>query len=57
MKYWVRHLWHNRQVGVLAGTALGSAVGGVLDVQNFLRDRRARGWVAVDQQITKLTGS
>ncbi len=44
-------------VGLLAGAALGSAVGGVLDIRNFLRDRRARGWVAVDQHITKLTGS
>jgi len=44
-------------LGLAAGTLLGSAAGAVLDVRNFLRDRRARGWVAVDQRLTELTRS
>ena len=42
-------------LGLAASTALGSAVGAVLDVRDLLRDRRTRGWVAVEQRIAEKT--
>jgi hypothetical protein len=43
-------------VGSLLGSGIGSAVGTVINARSFMRNRRARGWVAVDQALTRLIG-
>ena len=41
-------------LNLVAGTALGSAAGVIVDVRKILRQRRSRGWVAVHQRIDGL---
>jgi hypothetical protein len=43
-------------IGSLLGSGIGSAVGAVINARSFMRNRRARGWVAVDQELAKLIG-
>jgi hypothetical protein len=43
-------------IGSLVGSGIGSAVGTVVNARSFMRKRRARGWVAVDHELAKLTG-
>jgi hypothetical protein len=38
-------------LGLIAGTAIGSAQGAVVDMRNVVRTRRSRGWVAVARRL------
>jgi hypothetical protein len=38
-------------LGVVAGAVAGAVPGAVVDVRNVLRGRKAKGWVAIQQQI------
>ena len=41
-------------LGILASSALGSAVSTILDVRDFIQRRKSRGWIALDHRIEAL---
>jgi hypothetical protein len=43
-------------VGIVAGAALGTGIGTVVDVRNFLRQRRSGGWVALQNRLRNQDG-
>lgn len=43
-------------LGPVAGAALGAATTTVIDVSNLIRQRKSRGWIALDHRIEALRG-